>query len=226
MLKFVQNVNFVAFAQLSSFVDAEKIKADESLFIAAKNTVKANRVVNAGFEKLVDILASASRPETVAIALSDALLNRSNEEQHHFVNSILGGFKLLADFYTTNSDRLDMRNIGAYQIMDNIINLGTPNAIDSYYKFGAIEAMSSSVVDECRISIADALGESLSTMPNANIMASIFFTAFRKQHPTHQQSVIRSLMATFYRLEDLVSQPCLKNKITHINTFNTPLAYC
>lgn len=226
MLKFVENVKFTNFNQMNAVVIPTHISDEKEHIKFAMSFVKANKVVLKGAEALFDILSRTARPETVAIALSDALLTRTIEEQHHFVNSVLGGFKLIADFYQKESDRLDARNIESYKLIDCMINLGKPVCIEPYYKFITILEMDSAVVVECRTLFDNALPDLFSSKPDANVMASIIFTAFRKQHPTHQQSSIRSLMAAFYRLEDLIDQSCLKKKVEHINNYNTSLAYC
>jgi hypothetical protein len=226
MLKFVEKINYIEFTQLNSVAIPVNITDKKEVIKFARQQVNASKSVLDGFSQLFEVLCRTSRPEPTAIAMTELLVERSLEEQNYFVNSIIGGFKLLADFYNSDKQRFDQRNSASYEMLDGIINLGTPSGTPPTYKSASIAEGYPNAISESKVEIEPSIHIIFDTVRNPNIVSSIFFTALTNQHPTHQQCILTNLMAFFHIYEDKIEQSCLKYKVMFINNHNTFLSYC
>lgn len=229
MIRLVKNIQFVHFDQLKSVVDLNTIEEMENtkeLLKSARTQLNKNKAVYAAFRELFNSIQNSNRPEAIAIIMAEAVLERTLVQQNYFINAVLGGFKLLNDSAKADQIYIDVRNLETYKLIDAIINRTTPSGFDVSYKFSEVsKLMDQSRYENDKQMILASLNVIFDNVLDKNAVASAFKHAFCTQHPTHQQSSIRNLMATFYLMEDRVNQSCLLNKISHINTYNAFLPY-
>lgn len=225
MNKFLQRFKASDFDQLKSVVMPVGVTHTKDKIKYARGIIETRKQVLSAFQTLFDALANSPRPEIVAVVLSEKLVLRTDEEQNYFVNAILGGFKLIDDIARESKLYVDGRNTSAIQLISNVVNAKTPNATDPYYKFSESYDPESEPVKNAVEFIDHAFGFIFADILDENTVANIVSVAFRFQHQTLQQNGLRSLMASFYRLEDMVKQSCLVRKISYINTYNDFLPY-